>query len=86
MRGDIRQYVEGNIKESTRTTEVGGVRVHAVEFGRAVHDSNLFGREARQAVAQHLLHIRRVIAEVDRVLRGYGRVSDGLRSIGAIEQ
>ena len=50
------------------TAEVGGVCVHAIEFRRAKDDCAFFRREAREAVAQHLLHILRVIAEIYRVL------------------
>ena len=68
MRGDIRQYVEGNIKESSRTTKVGGVRVHAVELGRALDECYLLRGKLGKTLAEHLTHVRRVMAEVDRVL------------------
>ena len=56
----------------TRTAEIGGVRVHPVELGRAEYDRRLLGREARQPLAQHLSHVLGVVAEVDRVLHACG--------------
>lgn len=51
-----------------RTAEVSRVRVHAIEVRRSLDDFQLLRREDRQPVTKHLLHIRRVTAEVNRVL------------------
>lgn len=63
-------------RRGTRTAEVRGVRVHAVELRRALYDREFLRRERWQTVAKHLLHIRRVMSEVDGVLRE--RASDAL--------
>lgn len=50
------------------TNEVGGVCVHPVEVGRAMHDLQLLGREVGQTVAEQLLVVGGVMTEVDGVL------------------
>lgn len=58
----------GSIRGVIHTAEVGGVRVHPVEVGRALDVLEFLGSELRQAIAEHLAHEGRVFAEIDRVL------------------
>lgn len=61
------------------TAKIGGVRVHTIKLGGALHNGKLLGRECRESITQHHAEILRVMSEVDWVLKVAG-VSSGIRA------